>query len=74
MVAPLMDEFAKEFTGKIRVYRVNTDAERELSSLFQIRSIPMVMFVPKSGKPQTVVGALPKDSYKKMINDLLLKK
>ncbi|MGA3013522.1 MAG: thioredoxin domain-containing protein [Bacteroidales bacterium] len=72
MVAPLMDEFAKEFSGKIRVFRVNTDAEHELSSLFQIRSIPMVMFVPKSGKPQTVVGALPKDSYKKMINDLLL--
>ncbi|HZY24590.1 MAG TPA: thioredoxin [Bacteroidales bacterium] len=71
MVAPIMDEFAKEYKGKIRVFRVNTDIERDLSQLFQIRSIPAVMFVPKNGKPQMTVGALPKDGFQKIINDVL---
>lgn len=74
MVAPFMEEFAKEYNGKIRVFKVNTDAEQELSRLFQIRSIPAVMFIPKTGKPQMSVGALPKDSFKKIINDILLVK
>jgi thioredoxin len=74
MVAPIMDEFAKEYSGKIRVFKVNTDAEQELAHFFQIRSIPTVMFVPKSGKPQITVGALPKESFQKIINDLLMVK
>ena len=74
MVAPFMEEFAKEYNGKIRVFKVNTDAEQELSRLFQIRSIPAVMFIPKTGKPQMSIGALPKDSFKKIINDILLVK
>ena|SRR5271157_1119719 len=74
MVAPIMDEFAKEYSGKIRVFKVNTDAEQELAQLFQIRSIPAVMFVPKSGKPQMTVGALPKESFQKIINDFLMVK
>jgi thioredoxin-like negative regulator of GroEL len=51
---------------------VNTDAEQELAQLFQIRSIPSVMFIPKSGKPQMNVGAYPEEAYKKFINDMLL--
>ena len=74
MIAPYMDEFAKEYNGRIWVFRVNTDAEQELSQLFQIRSIPAVMFVPKTGKPQMSVGALPKESFKKLINDVLMVK
>jgi thioredoxin len=74
LVAPIMEEFAKEYNGKIRVFKVNTDAEQELAQLFQIRSIPAVMFVPKSGKPQMSVGALPKESFQKLINDVLMVK
>jgi thioredoxin len=74
MVTPIMEEFAKEYNGKIRVFKVNTDAEQELAQLFQIRSIPAVMFIPKTGKPQMSVGALPKESFKKIINDVLLVK
>jgi len=72
MIAPIMEKFAKEYNGKIRVFRVNTDAEQELAQLFQIRSIPAVMFIPKSGKPQMSVGAYPEEAYKKFINDMLL--
>jgi len=71
MVAPIMEDFAKQYSGKIRVYKVNTDAEQELSQLFQIRSIPAVMFVPKTGKPQMTVGALPKVEFEKIITNFL---
>jgi len=74
MVAPLMEEFAKQYTGKIRVFKVNTDAEQELAQLFQIRSIPAIMFIPKKGKPQMRVGALPKEIFQNMIKDVLLVK
>ena len=71
MVSPIMEELAKEYKGKIRIFKVNTDQERELASLFKINSIPAVMMIPKGGQPQMVVGAQSKDSYLKIINDLL---
>jgi len=71
MVAPIMDELAKEYKGKIRIYKVNTDEQRELSGIFNIRSIPTMLFVPKSGQPQMSIGALTKDGYVKVINSIL---
>jgi thioredoxin 1 len=72
MVAPIMDELSKEYKGKIRIYKVNTDEQRELAGLFRINSIPAVMFIPKSGKPQMSVGAMQKPSYQEMIQNILL--
>jgi len=72
MVAPILAELSKEYKGKIRVYKVNTDENRELAGLFNINSIPVVMFVPKSGKPQMSVGALQKNAYVEMIRNILL--
>jgi thioredoxin len=74
MVAPIMEDIAKQYEGKLIVYKVNTDNERELSALFQIRSIPAILYVPKSGKPQMSVGAQSKDEYIKAINEILLVK
>jgi thioredoxin len=71
MVAPIMEELAREYKGKIRIYKVNTDEQKELAGLFNIRSIPAVLFVPKSGKPQMSVGALPKPTFIQTINDVL---
>jgi thioredoxin len=73
MVAPLLEELSKEYTGKINIYKVDTEAEQELAAAFGIRSIPSMLFVPKDGQPQMAVGALPKDSLKKAIGDVLLK-
>ena len=72
MVAPILADLAKEYKGKIRVYKVNTDEQRELAGLFNINSIPAVMFVPKSGKPQMSVGAMQKADYVGMIQTILL--
>jgi thioredoxin len=71
MVAPIMDELAMKYKGKIRIYKVNTDEQRELSGVFQIRSIPTMLFVPKKGEPQMSSGALPKESYVEIIDKLI---
>jgi thioredoxin 1 len=71
MIAPILSELSSEYKGKIRVYKVNTDEQRELSVLFRISSIPAVLFVPKTGKPQMTVGAQQKNAYVNMIHDIL---
>ena len=72
-VAPIMDDLAAKYEGKVKIYKIDTDKERQLSSAFGIRSIPAVLFVPMKGKPMMQTGALPKDQYIKIIEDELLK-
>jgi len=72
MVAPVMEELSKEFAGKVNFYKINTDVEQELGAAFGIRSIPSLLFVPKEGQPKMAVGALPKESLKKAIEEELL--
>ncbi len=72
-VAPVLEELAKEYDGKVTIYKVNTEKQRELASAFGIRSIPSLLFVPASGQPQMAQGALPKEQFVKVINDFLLK-
>lgn len=74
MVAPILEELSKEYEGKINIYKIDTEAETELAGAFGIRSIPSLLFCPSEGQPQMAMGALPKDSMKKAIEDVLLKK
>jgi thioredoxin 1 len=71
MVAPILEELAKEYDGKLDVYKVDTEKEIELASVFGIRSIPSLLFVPKDGQPQMAMGALPKDTFVKALKDVL---
>ena len=71
MVAPVLEELSREYNGKLNVYKVDTEAEQELASIFGIQSIPSLLFVPKDGQPQMAQGALPKDSFEKAITDVL---
>ncbi len=73
MVAPILNDIAKDYSGKLVVYKVDTDREQELASAFGISSIPTFLFVPKTGKPQAAMGALPRHSFDKAIKDILLK-
>ena len=72
MVAPVLEELAKEYAGQIVVYKINTDKERELSAAFGIRSIPSLLFIPMEGTPQMAQGAMPKAELKRAINEVLL--
>jgi len=71
MIAPLFEELKAEYDGKIDIYKVNTEQEQELSSMFGISSIPSILFIPREGTPQMAVGALPKDALKAAIRDVL---
>ena len=71
MVAPVLEELSDEYDGKVNIYKVNTEQEQELASAFGIQSIPSLLFVPKEGQPQMAMGALPKDTFKQAIKDVL---
>lgn len=72
ITAPIMKELAKEYAGKIVIYKVNVDNEKELSALFNATSIPLFVFIPMKGEPQLFRGAADKATYKKMIDEFLL--
>jgi thioredoxin 1 len=71
MVAPVLEELAKDFEGKLDIYKVNTEEEQELASVFGIRNIPSILFVPITGQPQMAMGALPKATFVKAFKDVL---
>lgn len=72
MVAPLLEELSEEYEGKIIIYKVDTEAEEELSAVFQIQSIPSILFIPMEGTPMMQKGALPKNVLKQVIEEELL--
>jgi thioredoxin len=71
MVAPILDELAEEYNGKINIYKIDTEAEQELAGAFGIRSIPSMLFIPINEKPRMSVGALPKDGIKEVMEEVL---
>lgn len=71
MIAPIMEELAEEYKGKIVVYKIDTDKQKELAQVFNIRSIPAVLFVPMNEKPQMSTGALPKPTFEQAIREVL---
>jgi thioredoxin 1 len=70
-VSPILDEIAKEYSGKLILYKVNTDKEQMLSSSLGIQSLPTIIFIPVSGKPQAIMGAYPKEDILKLVNSIL---
>jgi thioredoxin len=74
MVAPVLEELSEEYEGQLVIYKVNTEKEEELSSLFGIRSIPTFLFIPLSGSPMIQAGALQKKTFQEIIEERLLQK
>ncbi len=72
IVAPILDELAREYAGKIVIYKVDTDKEKDLARAFNIRSIPTMLFIPPTGRPQMSQGALPKETIKQVIDNFML--
>ncbi len=72
MVSPILEELGKEYEGKIVIYKVDTEAEQELSAVFGIRSIPTFLFIPVNGQPAMQPGALPKHVFKQVIDENLV--
>ncbi len=70
-VAPILEELKDEYGDKLDIFKVNTEDQRELSSVFGIQSIPSLLFIPKEGQPQMAMGALPKETFKQAISEVL---
>ena len=73
MLAPVLEELAREFDGKIYIYKVDVEKEQELSAVFGIQSLPSLLFIPMNDNPQMTSGAMSKLELRKIINDLLLR-
>ncbi len=71
MVAPILDELSQEYEGKLDIYKIDTEDQKDLAAMFGIQSIPSLLFVPKEGQPQMAQGALPKDTFVKAFKDVL---
>ncbi len=77
IAAPVLEELAEEYKGKIHIYKVDTEKEKELASVFGIQSIPAFLFVPQEGKPtmSNGIARTPEETkvmFKQMIDEILL--
>ena len=73
MTAPVVEELAKDYQGKIDFYKVDIDKEQELATIFGIQSIPTFLFIPLNGQPTAQMGAMQKEDFEKIIKQVLLK-
>lgn len=73
-LSPFVDEIAKEYSGKIVVYKVDTEKERALTQSMGISGLPSLLFIPASGQPRLSMGYIPKESLVKAVNEVLLVK
>ena len=70
-LAPIIDELAAEYDGKVDIYKVNIDKEEFLTEAFDIRSVPTLVFVPMSGDPRRAMGAMPKNLLREQLDQLI---
>ena len=69
---PNLDQLAKEYEGKLDIYKVDVDQEPELESVFKIRTIPNLLLCPLNGKPAMKLGTMNKAQLKELIETSLL--
>ncbi len=72
MVAPILDELSLDYDGKVKIYKIDTQVERQLAQIFQISSIPAFLYVPMEGQPQMDKGLKDKATFVSIINNVLL--
>lgn len=70
MFAPVLEKIAQDYSGKLKILKVDIDANPELPALFGIRSVPTTVFLKRGDDPALASGALPEDSMQKAIQDL----
>ena len=71
--APVLEKIAEKYDGRINVFKVDVDKEQELAALFGVRSIPSLLFIPMSEKPQMATGAMMQNDFERAIANILLK-
>ena len=70
-IAPILEDIAKEFTGKIIIAKMNVDDNPLTPSRYKVRGIPSLMFFKKGNVVNQLVGAVPKESLVEAVNQTL---
>ena len=70
-LSPILEEIQKQYGKKIQIYKVDVDKESELARLFNASSIPLMVFIPKDGKPFTITGLRPQEQIEQLIGEKL---
>ncbi len=73
-IAPIMDKLAKEYEGKLHIYKIDVDEEQKLAAVFRVQSIPSILFTPVEGQPMMQAGALTEEMYREVIEKELINK
>ncbi|XP_040965022.1 thioredoxin M-type, chloroplastic [Gossypium hirsutum] len=71
MIHPIIDELSKQYAGKLKCYKVNTDESPTIATRYGIRSIPTVMIFESGEKKDAVIGAVPKSTLTTCIERFL---
>lgn len=71
IVAPTIAELAKEYEGKVKFVKVNTDENQDLATRYKIRGIPTLMFFKNGEMVDQIIGAVPKTNLKAKLDTLL---
>ena len=71
-LSPILDELDKEYDGKVDIYKMDIEDELEVSQMFNVMSVPTLVFIPVEGKPAISPGAPNKAQLKEIIDDKLL--
>jgi len=71
-LSPILEEISKEYSGKINIYKVDVEQETELSTIFNIRSVPTILFYSMNGQADKSSGSLPKSKIINIIETKML--
>jgi thioredoxin len=79
ITSPILEDLAKEYEGKIKIYKIDIQREQELAAVFGIQSIPAFLFIPKDDKPIMSAGIAQtpeqtKEMFRQQIDEILLSK
>ena len=70
-LAPILRDIAQHYQGEVDFYRINVDENQDIASVFEVRSIPMLLICPLEGEPKTIVGLYPMQEYIRVFNQAL---
>lgn len=70
-LTPILENLSKEYSEKINIYEIDVDEESELSSIFNIRSVPTMIFCSMDNKTQTISGSVPKSNIVNIIETII---